>query len=188
LQIINNVFSGTHSYSIGAFTSYGGQIDLDPCTETAAVFGNTFQGGQKGPGDNNTQGIELHGTDLSIVNNVVTNNWDDGIALGGGANIFIANWDGVSSIINNSGNGIAIHQGDPGAYDSERPVDYITINNVQILNNNVGGIVVTGVAPVNHLSITNNCLQGNPAPQINLSDLGSDALVASNATGGCQQK
>jgi hypothetical protein len=191
LRLLNDIFTDTHTYFVNGYTDFGGQVDLDPCTDTAAVVGNNFQGSQQVPGDGHTQGIELHGTNISVVNNIIQGNWDDGIALGGAANVLIANWDSVSLIVGNEGNGIAIHQGDPGAPDSARPVDFVTIDHVRILNNFPtatfpSGIVVTGVVPVDHLAITNNCLVGNgPAAQISLSDLGPDNVTSNNLTTGC---
>jgi len=186
------MFIDSHQYAVGAFQPTpqfpvvgGGQIDLDPCTDTAAVVGNTFQGGQRGPGDGNTQGMELHGTDLSIVNNLIEDNWHDGISLGGAANVFIANWDKHSAITGNMAAGIATNQGN--YYDSERPIDFITIDDVVITNNSYWGILVDStVVPVNHLSITNTCLQGNGySPAISLITTGPDVFLSNNQLSGC---
>lgn len=186
-QLINNVFTDSHSYAIGDFPPAGGQIDLDPCTDTAAVLGNTFQGGQKGPGDGNTQGMELHGTNLWIVNNVVKDNWHDGISIGGGANIFIANWDKSAAIIGNQAAGIAVNQVVAYGNDSLRPVDFITIDHVNITNSSYWGIYVKDfIVPANHLVITNNCLEGNGySPAILASNLGQDVEIKNNALSGC---
>lgn len=187
LQLISNSFKGSHSYPIPPYPGVGGQIDLDPCTDTAAVSGNTFQSGQKGPGDGNTQGMELHGTNLWIVNNVVKDNWHDGISIGGGANIFIANWDKSAAIIGNQAAGIAVNQVVAYGNDSLRPVDFITIDHVDITNSSYWGIYVKDfIVPANHLVITNNCLEGNGySPAILASNLGQDVDIRNNALSGC---
>jgi hypothetical protein len=183
-QIVNNYFTETYDFAIGPYIPAGGQIDLDPCTDHAAVVGNTFANGTPPPGAGNTQGIELHGTDIAVVNNMVSQELNAGISIGGAANIFIANWDKTSATFGNYG-GIGIHQGDPGAFDSQRPVDFITIDNANVVNNTYTGILVNdAVIPVNHLAITNTCLQGN-SPGLSLTDLGADVVLNNNQLSGC---
>jgi hypothetical protein len=196
-QLVNNSFTGTDTLPIGPYLPAGGQIDLDPCTDNAVVVRNSFIGGTPPPGAGNSQGIELHGNDISVINNTVQGNWGDGVSIGGAANVFIANWDATTSISGNGflanggkggGSGIAMHQGDPGAYDSQRPIDFITIDQSTITNNSAAGILTNDAAvPINHLTITNNCLANNASPQINLSDLGTDVVVTNNRTSGCGQ-
>lgn len=190
LQLIGNTFTNTYNYPLGGFPPAGGQIDLDPCVDNAAVVGNVFEGGTKPAGAGNTQGIELHGTNISVVNNSITNNWHDGISIGGAANIFIANWDG--RVMSGNFAGVSIHQlaaTDPSGFDSRRPVDFVTIDSVRIVGNNASGVWANNsVQPVNHLAITNSCISLNASPQINLSHLGPDVLIANNQTANCTAK
>jgi len=182
LQILNNTFTNNHSYSI-PFNDDGGQIDLTPCTDSAAVVGNVFQNGSIGPNGHVVQGIELHGTNLTVVNNAVKNNSGDGISLGGASNVFIANWDQSTATVNNAG-GISIAQSASG--DSLRPVDSITIDRANIVGNSKWGVWFnTADQPVNHVSITNSCLETNGLGSIYLNGPGPDVVFQNNSTSGC---
>ena len=194
LQLIGNTFTNTYTYAVVAGVNWGGaggQIDLTPCTQNAAVVRNTFQGGSAPPdpglSPGTTQGIEVHASDVSIVNNTVSYNWFDGLSLGGAADIFVANWDSTTGFLNNTGGGISITQGTGS--DSIRPVDFITIDTTVVSNNLRWGLwSMTSGAPINHVTVTNSCLQNNAYGPESLSGLGSDVTIANNLTTGCGPK
>ena len=194
LQLIGNTFTNTYSYAVVSGVNWGGaggQIDLTPCTQDAAVVGNTFEGelATADPGLNpgTTQGIEVHASDVSIINNTATKNPGEGLSLGGAASIFIANWDPKTGFLVNGG-GIGISQGSD--HDSIRPVDFITIDNAQIVGNQDWGIWFNTVSqPINHVMVTNSCINANiQGPLSPLSALGTDAVIQSNPLAGCGPK
>ena len=192
LQVIGNTFTNTYSYRFVAGVDWGGgggQIDLTPCTQDAAVVRNRFEGGSapEDPGltPGRTGGIEVHGSDISIVDNTVLNNWFGGLALQGAADIFVANWDSTTGFLNNdNGAGIAISQGTEN--DTIRPAEFISIDSVIVVNNGGPGLwSATANQPINHLSVTRSCFQNNAAGDIQLSGLGNDVAIQSNPRAGC---
>ena len=130
-------------------------------------------------------GIELHGTNLVVVDNTVTNNAENdhscsvvrierrpsnsSIQMSGVQNVFIANWKPGTGVISNEvgagyAGGISLYNDAPGEVN-EKQVDFITIDHAVSIDNKLAGIGIflrTGQTnPVRHVTITNNCLAGN---------------------------
>jgi len=180
LQIANNVFTNNHSDSI-PFGDTGGQIDLVTCTNNAAVVGNTFKNGSTGPNGLPADGIELHGTSLTIVDNLVTNNTGCGITTAGIQNVFVADWNPASGLLNNLLSGICLDH--PANF---RPDDSIILDSVNSISNGNWGIWIhTADLPITHVTITNSCLKGNANAPTSLAGLGSGAVIQNNSTSAC---
>jgi len=185
LQIVNNVFTNNHSYSI-PFDDDGGQIDLTVCTQNALIWRNTFQNGAASPNGHVADGVELHGTNISLIDNTVKNNSGDGINMDGAQHIYIANVDPATGNFGNARSGIAI------AHSSAtfRLTEWITIAFGNAAGNDQYGIWsdtsnTTPSEPVNHLTIVNSCLSGDKLGATYLKNLGSDVSIQSNRTSGC---
>jgi hypothetical protein len=187
VQLVNNMFINNQSNTV-PFNDDGGQIGLNECSDNAALVGNTFANGIVGPNGKIADGLELHGTNMSLVNNLVINNAGDGIVLYGNQHAFIANWNAEAAVSGNntfsSGQfpGVAIYN-----LPGWRPTDDILIDHAITVNGQQYGIQFanqTGV-PFNHIAITNNCLAGNITAPIQLDNMGPDVVIAGNMTTGC---
>jgi hypothetical protein len=185
-QILGNTFTNNHSYPV-SFNDDGGQIDLTECMDNAAIVGNSFQNASAASTGHFVTGVELHGTNLTLVNNTITNNSADGIDIQGGANVFISNWNQATGTIGNQMKGITFAQ--LTADSSLRPVDFITVDRANVINNGDWALwsTTTGV-PINHLTITNSCLANNSEGVSSLSGLGTDVLIQNNSVSGCGPK
>jgi len=183
-RIENNIFTNNHSYP-APFNDDGGQIDLTPCTGGAALVGNTFQDGQAASTGHFVQGIEVHANDVAIINNTMRNNTGSGISIGGGANVFVANWEPNTGIFSNRDSGIAIHH-DPTAPDAARPVDSIVIDSANIVGNGQWGIWTRSPdLPITHLIVTNSCITRNRTGVQQLSNVGPDVIFQNNRDVNC---
>jgi hypothetical protein len=107
VQILDNVFTNNHSNSIPSDDD-GGQIDLTVCTQNALIWNNTFQNGATSPNGRTADGIELHGTNMAIINNTVKDNSGGGINMDGVQHVFIANWNPATGNYGNAQSGIEI--------------------------------------------------------------------------------
>ena len=126
----------------------------------------------------------MHGTNVSIVDNTIRNNWFDGLSIGGASNVFVANWDRNTGIVSNAGGGISISQGADSA--SARPVESVVIDSANITGNHNFGIWFHTIAqPLNRIAITNSCIQGNDMGALSISGLGPEPVFKNNATSGC---
>jgi hypothetical protein len=188
LQIMDNVFTNNHSHSI-PFDDDGGQIDLTVCTQNAVIFNNTFQNGSASPNGHVADGVELHGTNIALINNTVKNNTGGGINMDGVQNIFIANWNPDTGNFANAHSGIEI------AHSSAtfRPTEWITIDDAYSTGNEQWGIWsdtsnTTPAQPVNHLTVESTCLSSDTLGPTYLKNLGSDVTLKSNTTSGCAPK
>jgi len=181
IQIMNNVFRNNKSNTL-PFNDSGGQIDLTVCTDDAAVFRNTFRDSSVGPNGLRGDGIELHGTNLTIVDNLITNNSGCGVSMSGGVqDVFVANWDPSSGMIDNQEAGICLYH--PSGF---RPDDSIIIDRVNSVRNAYWGIWTdTADLLINHVTITNSCLKSNAYGPTYLHGLGSDAVIENNSVSGC---
>jgi hypothetical protein len=182
VQIVNNLFQNNHSNSI-PFNDTGGQIDLSTCTDNAAAVGNVVQNGSVGPNGLYADGIELHGSNLTIVDNAIKNNTGSGIILGSARDVFIANWNQQTAISGNSGSGITVAQ-----FDGFRPVGSIVIDRAADVGNGGWGVWFGNYAsgmPINNVTITNNCLNGNTYGPTSLNGLGYSVLIQNNLVSGC---
>lgn len=185
LQIVNNVFTNNHSDSI-PFDDDGGQIDLTVCMENGVIWRNTFQNGAVSPNGHIADGVELHGTNISLIDNIMKNNSGDGINMDGVQHIYISNADPTTGSYGNARSGIAIAHSSP----SFRLTEWITIAFGDAAGNDSYGVwsdtsVSTPAEPVNHLTITNSCLSYNKLGPTYFKNLGSDVNIQSNRTSGC---
>jgi Right handed beta helix region len=188
LQLIENVFTNNHSNSI-PFDDDGGQIDLTTCTQNALIVKNTFQDGSASSNGHVADGIELHGTDIQLIDNTVKYNSGDGINMDGVQHVYIANWDPKTGSFENGGSGIAI------AHSSYtfRLTKWITVESAISTGNAQWGIWsdtsnTTPDQPVSDLTIADSCLSGNAYGPTYLINLGADVILQNNQTTGCAPK
>jgi hypothetical protein len=185
LKILGNVFTNNHSNSI-PFNDSGGQIDLAVCAKNALISENTFQNGSVSPNGNVADGIELHGTHISLVDNTVKNNSGDGINMDGVQHILISNSDRSTGSFENGRSGIAIAHSDP----TFRITEWISIESAITTGNIQYGIwsdtsLTTPSEPVNHLIIEDTCLSDNMLAPTYLVNLGPDVTSSHNKVSGC---
>ena len=195
VQVINN--TAQHNHFTSPYNAPGGQFAVGICADDIAMVNNRISDAPIAPNGFQGEGIELHGTNLMIVDNTITNNAGNGINMSGVQHVFIANWKpgtGVSS--NNVGAGYVagislytpVHYGTSFGL-TERPVDGITIDHAVSVDGRLAGIGVflkdNQMTPINHVTITNNCLAGNLQGPTNLSGLGPAVRISNNLSAGC---
>jgi Right handed beta helix region len=188
LQILGNVFTNNHSNTI-PFDDSGGQIDLTVCTKNALIWKNTFQDGSASPNGTVADGVELHGTYISLIDNTVKNNSGDGINMDGVQHISIKNSDPTTGSFGNGRSGIAIAHSDP----TFRITEWISIDSAIATGNVEYGIWsdtsnTTPTEPVNHLTIENTCLSDNTLSPTFFANLGPDVKMKNNKVSGCGRK
>jgi len=188
LQLIQNVFTNNHSNSI-PFDDDGGQIDLTVCSQNALILKNTFQDGSVSSNGHVASGIELHGTDIQIIDNTVKYNSGDGIGMDGVQHVYIANWDQNTGSFGNGGSGISIGH---SSY-SFRPTKWIAVESAISTGNANWGIWsdtsnTTPDEPVSDLTIADSCLSGNSWGPTFLINPGSSVTVQNNQASGCGPK
>jgi len=187
LELVNNVFSNNHSDSI-PFNDDGGQIDLDVCTNNVVIWRNTFQNGAASPNGKVVDGLELHGTNMTIVDNTVKGNSGGGIEMDGAQHIYIANIDPKTGSFSNHNSGIKIAHSSP----TFRQTAWITIESAIASNNEQWAVWSdssgTPKQPVDHLTIRNSCLAGNNMGPTFFKNLGTDVTLENNKTAGCGLK
>jgi hypothetical protein len=185
LQILGNVFTNNHSNTI-PFGDSGGQIDLTVCAKNALISKNTFQNGSVSPNGTVADGIELHGTNISLIDNTVKDNSGDGINMDGVQHILISNSDPRTGSFGNGRSGIAIAHSDP----TFRITEWINIDSAIATGNIEYGIWsdtsnTTPTEPVNHLIIENTCLSDNTLGPTYFVNLGPDVTMKNNKVSGC---
>jgi hypothetical protein len=185
VTISENVFTNNHSNSI-PFDDSGGQIDLTVCTKNAVIRRNTFKDGSASPNGTTADGIELHGTYISVIDNTVKNNSGGGIFMDGVQHIRISNSDPTTGNFGNGQSGIEI------AHSSStlRPTEWITVDSAIATGNAQYGIWsdtsnTTPTEPVNHLTIENTCLANNTLGPTYFVNLGPDVTMKNNPVSGC---
>jgi len=187
LQIIGNVFTNNHSNSI-PFDDDGGQIDLTDCTQNALILKNTFQDGSVSSNGHVASGIELHGTDIQLIDNTVKYNSGDGIGMDGVQHVYIANWDLHTGSFGNAGSGIAFGH----SSDTFRQTKWITIESAISTGNGHWAIWSdtsnTPDEPVIDLTIADSCLSGNAWGPTFLINQGTDPVLQNNQASGCGPK
>ena len=188
LTISGNVFTNNHSNSI-PFDDNGGQIDLTVCTENAVIQKNTFQDGSASPNGTTADGIELHGTHISVIDNIVKNNSGGGIFMDGVQHILISNSEPSTGSFANGQSGIEI------AHSSStlRRTEWITVDSAITTGNAQYGVwsdtsSTTPNEPVNHLTIDNSCISDNTLSPTYLVNLGPDVTIKNNTESGCGPK
>jgi hypothetical protein len=182
------VFTNNHSNTI-PFDDSGGQIDLTVCAKNALISKNTFQDGSISPNGTVADGIELHGTYISLIDNTVKNNSGDGINMDGVQHILISNSDPRTGSFGNGRSGIAIAHSDP----TFRITEWISIDSAIATGNMEYGIWsdtsnTTPTEPVNHLTIENTCLSDNTLAPTFFVNLGPDVKMKNNKVSGCGPK
>ena len=204
-RIVANTFTGNHSEC--GYNSPGGQIDLDDGADKITVSNNTFENGPSCANGWWAVGVELHGTNITLTDNIIRYNAGDGVYMDGASYVTVNSTNPASYPISNnnrrgSGNfcgggfpGIAINA---GSYLG-RPNHHITLNNLWSISGHTYGVLVRscnpGATPNYSLTITNNCVAGNLyggvhdamncGPGQNQSCLGSGSYVNNNPTSGC---
>jgi hypothetical protein len=185
LRIFGNVFTNNHSNTI-PFDDSGGQINLTVCAKNALISKNIFQNGSVSPNGTVADGIELHGTYISLLDNTVQNNSGDGINMDGAQHIVISNSNPSTGSFGNGRSGIAIAHSDP----SFRITEWISIDSAIASGNIEYGIWsdtsnTTPTEPVNHLRIENTCLSDNTLGPTYFVNLGPDVTIKNNTLSGC---
>ncbi len=185
LQILGNVFTNNHSNTV-PFDDSGGQIDLTVCAKNVLISKNTFQTGSVSPNGTVADGIELHGTNISLIDNTVRNNSGDGINMDGVQHILISNLDSRTGSFGNGRSGIAIAHSDP----TFRITEWISVDSAIATGNMEYGIWsdtsnTTPTEPVNHLIIEGTCLSDNTLAPTYFVNLGPDVTMKNNMESGC---
>jgi hypothetical protein len=188
VQILENVFTNNHSNTI-PFGDNGGQIDLTVCTKNALIWKNTFQDGSVSPNGTTVDGIELHGTYISVIDNIVKNNSGGGINMDGVQHILVTNSDPKTGSFGNGYSGIEIGH----SSSTFRTTEWITVDSAITTRNGQYGIWsdtsnTTPTQPVDHLTIENSCLSDNTLASTYLVNLGSDVTIKNNQVSGCGPK
>jgi hypothetical protein len=188
VTISENLFTNNHSNTI-PFGDNGGQIDLTVCTKNALIWKNTFQDGSASPNGTTVDGIELHGTYISVIDNTVKNNSGGGINMDGVQHILILNSDPTTGSFGNANSGIEIAHSN----STFRPTEWITVVSASATGNAQYGIWsdtsnTTPTEPVNHLTIENTCLSGNTFGPTYFANLGPDVTIKNNKVSGCAPK
>jgi hypothetical protein len=204
-QIALNTFSGNHAEC--SYNAPGGQIDLDADADKITVANNTFEYGPTCTNGYWATGVELHGTNITLTNNIIRYNAGQGIGIDGAAYITISSTDPASYPINNNnqkgtgnvcGGGFAGIEINANSYLG-RPTHDVAINNVWSVGGQPYGINVRsctpGAASNYSLAITNNCVAGNLyggvhdamncGPSQNQPCIGAGSIVSNNPTVGC---
>jgi hypothetical protein len=188
VTISDNVFTNNHSNTT-PFADNGGQIDLTVCTKNALIWKNTFQDGSASPNGTTADGIELHGTYISVIDNTVKNNSGGGINMDGVQHVLISNSDAKTGSFGNGHSGIEI------AHSSStlRRTEGITVDSAITTGNAQYGIWsdtsnTTPSEPVNHLTIENTCLADNTLSPTYFVNLGPDVTLKNNTLSGCGPK
>jgi hypothetical protein len=193
VQLSNNTLR--HNHETAPFNAPGGQMYVQICSDDIALQSNSISDGPATANGWYADGIELHGTNLSVVDNTITNNAGSGIAMSAVQDVFIANWTPDTAVLGNNlvaGNagGISVYNAAPGDVN-ERQVDFITIDHAVSINGKLAGIgmfLQTGQTnPIHHVTITNNCLSGNLNGPLRVSGVASDAIITDNLSSGCPQ-
>jgi parallel beta helix pectate lyase-like protein len=192
VQVTNNTLQ--HNHATAPYNAPGGQIYVEICADDVAILNNTITDGPVTPNGKFADGLELHGTNVVAVDNTITNNAGSGISMSGVQNLFIANWTSGTGVISNNllagfAGGISLYNAAPGN-PNERPVDYITIDHAVSINDQqfagIGTFLQTPqMNPINHVTLTNNCLAGNLQGATQLFGLGSNVVIANNTSSGC---
>jgi hypothetical protein len=204
--IAYNTFTGNHAEC--PFNAPGGQIDLDAGAAWVTVTRNTFE---NGPVCNNgwfASGIELHGTHLTLSDNIIRYNAAHGIGLDGAQHVTISSSDAAAyPIANNNrkgyGNfcdGAGFSGIDINRYSAAagRPAFDINISGLWAVGGHAYGIRVwncgAAASPVQDLSITHTCTAGNSAGIHDRANCGADGKqpcigvpshIDNNAAAGC---
>ncbi len=183
-----NTFLRNHGGCL--FNAPGGQIDLDAGANNISVFYNTIMWGPS-CGQYWAVGIELHGSNLSIYDNIIENNAGEGIYMEevNGVEVFSNYFDRAIQMNNRRGSGFPGCGSFPGVRVhsklSGRPTQNVLIRDTAIVNGHQGGVDVSscGTSGPNSSSIqiNNNCLQGNSGPSIR----GTGFTQVGNQTAGC---
>ncbi len=188
LQLTGNVFTNNHSNSF-PFNDDGGQIDLTVCSDNALISRNTFQDGSASFNGHVADGIELHGTYITLLDNTVKNNSGGGISMDGVEHVYIANWDPRTGSFGNGHSGIEI------AHSSAtfRTTKFITIESAISTGNAQRGVWsdtsnTTPDQPVRDLTISDSCLSGNAYGPTYLINPGADVTLQNNQASGCPAK
>ena len=180
VTIAENVFTNNHSNTI-PFRDNGGQIDLTVCTKNALIWRNTFQNGSASPNGTTADGIELHGTYISVIDNTVKNNSGGGITMDGAQHVLVSNSDPRTGSFLNGHSGIEIAHSSPAF----RTTEWITVDSAIATGNAQYGIWsdtsnTTRSEPVNHLTIRDTCRTDNKWGPTYFANLGPDVTIKNN--------
>ncbi len=194
-SIAYNFFSGNHY--LCPYNAPGGQIDLDVYASNVIVDYNTFA---EGPNCTNgfwADGIELHGTNLTLTDNLIEYNAGEGIYMDGAQGVTIST-DNPSRypILENNlrGSGFGGCGGFPGirvhsSYGQGRATENVTIQNVWSVYRQSYGVEVSSCGTtgplVNYITIQNNCVSGNLDGGVYAPAAGSPRTIANNQSSGC---
>ena len=188
LQLLQNVFTNNHSNSL-PFNDDGGQIDLTVCSQNALILKNTFQDGSASSNGHVADGIELHGTDIQLIDNTVKYNSGGGISMDGVQHVYIANWDPYTGSFGNGHSGIEIGH----SSSTFRPTKWISVESAISTGNAQWGIWsdtsnTTPDEPVSDFTVSDSCLSGNAWGPTYLINPGADVTLQNNQVSGCAPK
>jgi hypothetical protein len=192
--ITGNHFSFNHRDC--GYGAPGGQIDLDAGADRVTVSGNTFEYGPTCSNGWWAVGVELHGTNLTLIDNTIRYNAGEGIYMEGAQHVTITSTDPATYPIshnNQKGWGFTGCGGFPGirvhsSYAAGRQTRDITIQNLWSISGHNFGVEVSTCAttgwPVDYITILNNCVAGN-AGGVYAPAAGYPRAIYNNLTSGC---
>jgi Right handed beta helix region len=190
-----NNFSGNHY--LCPFSAPGGQIDLDVYASGVDVYRNTFENGPSCSNGYWAQGVELHGLNITLTDNIITSNAGEGVYMDGAQNVTITTDSPSSYQIahnNTRGSGFSGCGGFPGirVHSSNaqgRATATVAIKNLWSVGGQSWGVEVSSCGTtgpsINNVTIENNCLAGNLNGGIYTPAAGSNLVVLNNQTAGC---
>jgi len=192
--IAYNSFNYNHTKCL--FGAPGGQIDLDTGSNDVLVQNNSFTNGPSCPNDFWAVGVELHGSNIALVDNVIQNNTGEGIYMEGVHNISVSSTNPSAYPISNNnerGHGYNGCWGFPAirihTMTGKPQSETITISNLWLTAGQSYGVEASACRtgsgpPVLGLTVQNNCVAGNLVGGLYLPAAWYPAL-SNNQTSGC---
>jgi parallel beta-helix repeat protein len=207
-QIVYNTMSG--NVILCADNAGAGQVYIDSTSDSILIYGNTANSAGHCANGYAGGGLELHGTNLTITDNIIQNNSNEGIYMEGVQNVTISTDDPSTYVIqSNNQNPQSSSCGTGFLYPGihvhtvsslfARATQYVTLNNISSIGTYpANGPQTYGVTvdscdvgmyhgpAVTHLTITNSCLAGNAhgayADKNNCGSGGTSACIDSSTS------
>jgi hypothetical protein len=187
VQIVQNEFRDNHRDPPPGFDVAGGQLNIITCADNVAIVRNSFTGASSNSRGGWADDIEMHGTNVAMINNVIAKSAATGITMQGSTDILVANWDQTTGFFGSET--LPFHS---GIYivnvDGWRPAHSIIIDHANIMDGYYFGIQFDArrvTTPFTGVRITNNCLRGNSGGGVALQNMGPDAVISNNLTAAC---
>ena len=194
-----NTLNGNHREC--SYDAPGGQIDLDLGANDVQVFWNTITSGPSCSNQFWAQGVELHGTNIQVYDNIISGNAGEGIYMEQAQNVSIYSTDSSRYIRSNNvrGSGFPGCGGFPGvrvhSYSGAgfRPTQNISVTNLSSIDGHSWGVEVSACPSstqnANNITVSSNCFRGNQNlggnNGVNVIGSVSGLSIGGNVTSGC---